>query len=82
MKFIFGWGSHATNAEAAQAILKVQMDRRMEREVLARAGKTPVPGGEVEVEAEVARSRWRWVRRARRLFRWTRPGAGRVEPGG
>ena len=81
-KFIFGRGSHATNAEAAQAILKVQMDRRMEREVLARAGKDPVPGGEVEVEAEVARSRWQWVRRARKLVRWTRSGAGRGEPGG
>jgi len=51
----------------------------MEREVLARAGKAPVPGGEVEVEAEVARSRWRWVRRARKLVRWTRSGDGRAE---
>jgi len=56
VKFIFGRGGHATNAEAAEAILKVQMDRRMEREVLARAGKDPVPGGEVALEMGVARA--------------------------
>lgn len=84
VKFIFGRGSHATNAEAAEAILKVQMDRRMEREVLARAGKAPVPGGEVALEAEVARPRKRrwWVRRARDLVRWTGFGAGGAQPRG
>ena len=64
-KFIYGRGDRfATNAEAAEAIRKVQMDRRMEREVLARAGKEPVPGGEVALEAEVPRRRWWRVWRA------------------
>lgn len=66
-KFIWGpTTKYATNAEAAAAIHKVQLDRKMEREVLARAGKAPVPGGEVVMEMEVAvpveRPRRRWWR--------------------
>ena len=63
-KFHFGPGGHMTNREAAEAIQKTQMDRRMEREVLKRAGLEVVPGGEVEVEVEVdreaGRRKWWW----------------------
>jgi hypothetical protein len=62
--FRLGRGGYRTNAEAAEAIQKAQMDRRMEREVLAAAGLAPVPGGELVVEAEVAvpvaRRPWWW----------------------
>ena len=51
-KFRFGTGGHMTNHEAAEAIQKVQMDRRMEREVLHAAGLEPIPGGELTVEGE------------------------------
>ncbi|MEL7026594.1 MAG: type II toxin-antitoxin system Phd/YefM family antitoxin, partial [Pseudomonadota bacterium] len=62
MYFRWGRGNHSTNAEAADAILKVQLDRRMEREVLTRAGKEPLPGGEVAIEMGVERppKRWWW----------------------
>ena len=49
-----------TQREAAERILQVQMDRRMEREVLTGAGLAPVPGGELEVEAEAAAPRRPW----------------------
>ena len=72
--FHIGKGGWKTNAEAAEAIQQLQMDRRIEREVLAKAGLEPVPGGELteevvvvpEVEAqaepepEVKRRRWWW----------------------
>lgn len=50
--FRLGRGGHMTNAEAAEAVQKAQLDRRMEREVLATAGLQPVPGGELVLEAE------------------------------
>jgi len=40
---------HLTNAEAAEHVQRVQMDRRVEREVLAAAG---------QVSPEVERRRW------------------------
>lgn len=65
-KFTFGKEMHLTNAEAAEHVQRVQMDRRVEREVLAAAGLKPVPGGELleemevvaEVSPEVERRRW------------------------
>ncbi|WP_299301416.1 type II toxin-antitoxin system Phd/YefM family antitoxin [uncultured Litoreibacter sp.] len=68
---IFTVGPHGfwTNAEAAEHIQQLQMDRRIEREVLAKAGLDPVPGGELteevavvrEVEADQqVRRRWWW----------------------
>ena len=70
--FTFGRGGHLTNAEAAEAIQEVQLTRRMEREVLKRAGLEPVLGGEIAVTETVAqtvparRRRWWW--------RWWRGG--------
>ena len=67
--FHFGNRGHLTNAEAAEAIQKVQLDRRMEREVLAKAGLKTIPGGELEVTAREVkapvpeaprRKWWRW----------------------
>ena len=52
-KWTFGTGGHLTNQEAAEAIQQLQLDRRMEREVLAKAGLEPIPGGEVAEEIEV-----------------------------
>lgn len=70
VKFTVGTHGFWTNAEAADHIQKLQMDRRIEREVLAKAGLEPVPGGElteevvvvpeVEAEPEVKRRRWWW----------------------
>jgi len=61
--FRFGIGLGARTAqEAAQRVLQLQMDRRIEREVLAQAGLDPVPGGELTGEAEgaveVRKRRW------------------------
>ena len=64
MKMIYGTGDHATPREAAEAIQKVQMDRWMEREVLLKAGLTPVPGGELRVEmASSKETSEGWLRR-------------------
>lgn len=71
--FLFGKGTeYKTTSEAAAAIHQIQLDRRTEREVLARAGKTPLPGGELTMEVEVAvpeapprRRRWWRFRRAK-----------------
>ncbi len=59
-----------TDAEAADAVQKLQLTRKIERETLARVGLEPLPGGELieevevvpEVEAgpEVKRRRWWW----------------------
>ena len=51
--FTFGKEMHLTNAEAAEHVQRVQMDRRVEREVLSAAGLKPVPGGELVEEMEV-----------------------------
>jgi antitoxin (DNA-binding transcriptional repressor) of toxin-antitoxin stability system len=70
--FTYGPGlAYRTNAEAAEAIQQIQLDRRTEREVLAKAGLDPVPGGEIEAEGLVAaapeveevaaKRRWWWV---------------------
>lgn len=61
-KFHFGTGGWRSNAEAAEAVLKLQMDRKTEREVLANAGLEPVPGGELVLETEkvVPKKRWVW----------------------
>lgn len=48
--FRFGKGGFQTNAEAAEAIQQLQLDRRMEREVLATAGLDVIPGGELQAE--------------------------------
>ncbi|MEL7459679.1 MAG: hypothetical protein AAFX45_01930 [Pseudomonadota bacterium] len=45
-----GFGFSTTRTEAAEGILKIQMTRRAEREALARAGKTPIPGGEIAID--------------------------------
>lgn len=61
--FRFGRGGlYRTNAEAAEAIQQIQLDRRTEREVLMAASLDPVPGGELiaEVEAPVKRRWWRF----------------------
>ena len=55
IRFRFGpweWGAK-TEHEAAERVQQIQMDRRMEREVLQGAGMEPVPGGELTAEAEV-----------------------------
>lgn len=54
-KFTFGKEMHLTNAEAAEHVQRVQMDRLTEREVLKKAGLEPVPGGELVEEMEVVR---------------------------
>jgi prevent-host-death family protein len=54
----FGKGGHDTNAEAAEAIQEMQLDRFMERQVLKTAGLAPVPGGELEAVTEVPKRRW------------------------
>lgn len=62
-RFRLGRGGFRTNAEAAEAIQTAQLDRRVEREVLAAAGLAPVPGGELVLEAEVpVAQRQRWWR--------------------
>ncbi|MEM7076559.1 MAG: type II toxin-antitoxin system Phd/YefM family antitoxin [Pseudomonadota bacterium] len=53
-----GVASGVTPHEAAERILEVQMDRRMEREVLKYAGLEPIPGGEVAEQAAVPARRW------------------------
>lgn len=64
--FTFGQGFRFhTNAEAAEHIQRVQLDRRVEREVLAKARLEPVPGGELVEEMEVdveerGKRRWWW----------------------
>jgi 2-iminoacetate synthase ThiH len=55
VSFTLGKELHMTNAEAAEHVLRVQMDRRTEREVLKKAGLEPVPGGELVEEMEVVR---------------------------
>jgi len=61
-KFTYGKGGARTQHEAAEHIQQVQMDRRMEREVLKGVGMEPVPGGEVvaEVPVEKVKRRWWW----------------------
>jgi len=44
-----------TNAEAAEHVQRVQLDRRIERKVLKKAGLEPVPGGELTEGMEVVR---------------------------
>ena len=63
--FYFGRNGARTQHEAAEEIQKIQMDRKMEREVLANAGMEPVPGGEVMAEGDEEKRRWweRWFRR-------------------
>ncbi len=66
VSFTLGKELHLTNAEAAEHVQRLQMDRRIEREVLAKAGLDPVPGGELVEEIEVVREakrkrRWRWL---------------------
>ena len=56
VSFTLGKELHMTNAEAAEHVLRVQMDRRTEREVLKKAGLEPVPGGELVEEMEVVRA--------------------------
>ena len=51
-RFMLGTQGHLTNREAAEAIQKVQMDRRMEREVLEAAGLQTIPGGEIVAETD------------------------------
>jgi len=62
--FLFGkWEmGAATPAEAAEMIQQIQLDRKMEREVLKNAGLEPIPGGEVtaEMPVEVERKRRWW----------------------
>ncbi len=75
VSFTFGKDSkHQTNAEAAEAIQQMQMDRAMERSVLRKAGLSPVPGGELEAEVEKPlppqKCRW-WQRWRRRVDRGT-----------
>lgn len=56
----------ATEHEAAETIQKIQLDRRMEREMLRNQGMAPIPGGEVAAEMPVAvdpPKRRRWWRR-------------------
>ncbi|MEL7106671.1 MAG: type II toxin-antitoxin system Phd/YefM family antitoxin [Pseudomonadota bacterium] len=66
--YIWGMANYKTNAEAAEGILKIQMTRRAEREALALAGKTPIPGGEIAIDlsaldrpAPVKRRWWRKI---------------------
>jgi len=66
--FLFGKAEMgaATQAEAAEMIQQVQLDRRMEREVLKTQGLAPIPGGEVMAEmAEAPKRRWweGWLRK-------------------
>lgn len=67
-KFHFDTGDWATNQEAAEAILKIQLDRKTEREVLARAGLDPIPGGELitDFEVQAPAPRRGWLRRVLR----------------
>ena len=63
--FTLGRGGFSTNAEAALHIREVQLNRLMERQVLARAGVEPVKGGELvevgeEVVVEPRKRRWWW----------------------
>lgn len=51
-----------TRQEAAERVRRVQLDRKMEREVLAEGGMAPVPGGEVAEEAALPPKRRRWWR--------------------
>ena len=70
VSFTLGKELHLTNAEAAEHVQRIQLDRRIEREVLAKAGLEPVPGGElmeemevereVEADRQVRRRRWWW----------------------
>ena len=63
VKFRFGTGGWSSNAEAAEAVLKLQMDRKVEREVLANAGLEPIPGGELVMDVEKkVRRKWWWAR--------------------
>ena len=66
--FTLGKELHMTNAEAAEHVLRVQMDRLTEREVLKKAGLEPVPGGELTEEMEVVREPAR--QRRRRWWFW------------
>lgn len=51
--FTYGRGGrHRTRQEAAEAVQKVQLDRRAEREVLKGAGLEPIPGGELVAELD------------------------------
>lgn len=74
--FYFGKGlGKATNREAAEEVRRIQMDRRIEREVLKRAGMDPMPGGELmlEISEHVSRPRWWQVwRQPRRWLSWRR----------
>lgn len=76
-KFWFGTGGARSNAEAAEAVLKLQMDRKVEREVLANAGMEPVPGGELLGEVETPAPRG-WLRR---WIEWEVRGLRRGERG-
>lgn len=64
-KFRFGKNTHwcTTQKEAAEQVLKTQMDRKTEREVLKNAGLEPIPGGELVMDVDVAtpvKRRWVW----------------------
>lgn len=68
MRMRFGYGDHATQQEAAEAVLKLQYDRLTEREVLRNAGHEPVPGGELVMEGFVPVPKGRliqWINRGR-----------------
>lgn len=54
-------GQPLTLREEAEKVLQVQMDRKMERDLLARFGMEAVPGGELVVETGKRRGFWGWV---------------------
>lgn len=63
--FLFGKAEMgaATQAEAAEMIQQIQLDRRMEREVLQNQGLEPIPGGEVMAEMPEVAPKRRWWRK-------------------
>lgn len=68
-------GGQRTRHEAAEAVQKVQLDRRAEREVLKGVGLEPIPGGELvaELDAEEVPQEVRKAAHGRRWWqRWRR----------
>lgn len=54
-------GQLMSERDAAEAVRKVQMDRKAERDALARAGLRPVAGGELSAETEVRVPLWQRI---------------------